>query len=125
MFKIEFPIVTPTLSVELRNPVFGDILNIENGAIIRTTRSNELKHFKDPTWPNIEINNYPFNLITSSKIGEVRDFLIATAGLLVAINTDHLGQIWHGVILNPVIDFITVRDVCSYDFALVFQGTKQ
>lgn len=125
MFRLEHPIVSPTLILDLRDPVFGDILRVTHNAIIRDTRSGELKNFNDLTWPIIDTNVYQFTTITEIKAGEVKDFLSITAGLEVAINTDHLGQTWHGVLINPAADFVTQRDDCSVDFDLVFQGIKQ
>ena len=98
MFTLKFPIITPTLTLDLRDPVFGDILRVEHNAVIRGTRSDELKNFNDPTWPIIDTNVYQFTTLTKIKADEVRDFLSTTAGLGVAIDTDHLGQVWHGVI---------------------------
>ena len=81
MFTLKFPVVTPTLTLELRDPVFGDILRVTHNAIIRDTRSGELKNFNDPTWPIINDNVYQFTTITEIKAAEVKDFLSITAGL--------------------------------------------
>lgn len=125
MFTLTYPIASPTLTLILKDPDFGDVLRVEHGAIVRATRSDELKSFRDATWQNIETTAYQFVTLTEAKVDELKTFLKTSAGLEVAIATDHLGNTWHGIIISIVTDIVRRLDTCAYDVTLEFRGTKQ
>jgi hypothetical protein len=124
-FTLEYPVGAPTLSVVLRNPEFGNLERVDMSQTQNVTRAGERHCVRDSIWPTVETFVYQFATLTRSKVTEVRDFFVQTAGLEIQINTDHLGQLIHGIIISPVNDIVTQRDDCSYDVGFEVVGTIQ
>ena len=126
-FTFQQPKTSPTTTVVVRNPNFGDIRRIDNNVVHHESRSGELLSVKDDDWPDEEFNVYQFSLLQEDEtiINNLKNFFANFSAQEIGI-IDHLGDTWHGYIISPVIDYITEKDNClSVNFTVEFMGVKQ
>jgi len=124
-FQLQYPKTTPSTTVVLPNPKFGDVLRLNTHTLIRTTRGGELKAFRDSDWFENVTTVYSFVDVTTSIRDSFETFLIDYAAKEIAIN-DQLSRTWYGYIITDVFEIITTRDDgCSYDLSFEFLGVLQ
>jgi len=125
---MDYPTTSPTSTVTLRNPEFGNVIRHNTNAENRNTLGGEFKSVKNADWPNQTIQVYTFkelrDIDSSSTLYLFKAFLQTTAGLEMKV-TDHNGDVWHGYIITPVTEIITEHDNCSYTISFEFLGIKQ
>lgn len=113
---------TPTHTVTLRNPSFGETIRITEPAIIRRTRGGTLRAAPITDWLRKQDQTWQFEMVRNIHsdyvIAELKALLVVSAGKKVAI-TDHLGNSYTAVITNASdISIVTNRDYCAYSFEL-------
>lgn len=117
----QYPHDTPTLTLTLRNPSFGDVRTVDDNYIIRRTRGGTLRTVKVTDWPRIQTLRYTFECIkntgTDDFVDDLKTFLAASAAKKVKITT-HTSDVIVGFIQSSDVDIITNRDICSYSFDL-------
>ena len=119
--------ITGSSTVELRNPVFGDMFRFDTNAEIRRTRVGELKYCRPGslwTW-NTETLSLTIVRITQTKMLEFRALMIADAAKeFVLTRLEWPTTIWSyaGYITTPLLDIIRVRPPCSYDISFDFRA---
>jgi len=120
---VTFSCPDPLLSIDLRNPEFGDTKVYTYTRINRQTLNGQTELYGDPIWPKDVSFNLAFNFLSAEKAGELQDFLDQTAGLLLTF-TDFLSLVWTGIILNPGAD-IAATGRYNFGTTLNFKGTLQ
>jgi len=108
-FTITYPYTSPTETVVICNPDIGNIKEVDHNGIVRRTLGANLKTYKDDLWFTTTTFKYVFSSLTRGMVDELKAFLETSAGGHVAIN-DHASDDYDGVILNPVFDFVTLKD---------------
>lgn len=120
---LQYPIVTPTSTITLRKPLLGNKDELQLTRIQRETRGGDLKTFIDASWPQIRVQRFKFELVTDDIRDNYFNFLMLSLGLKVKL-TDHEGRVWHGYILTPDGESITINDDgCSETLEFDFVGT--
>lgn len=120
-FVLNHPVASPTLTVTIpRGPEIGDIQRETTNRVLNRNRHGDLRGVKDTAWPFITIFQYTFRTITETIRDEIRQFLKQTTALEINI-VDHNSISRDGVIISDSIEFVVVRDVCSYDFSFQFR----
>jgi len=120
-----FPYTTPTRTLALRNPKFGDILTIETEGLVRRNRTLQVQTYKDYYWPTFESVKITIEKLSQANITSFITFIAASAGLPVGM-LDHKGRHWQGFIVTEDIDIIqTGQGTCNYEITLVFLGAPQ
>ncbi len=122
MITLEYPVTTPTLTVTLRNPEFGNIDRIDTNMIERESRHGSSITYKDADWPVIRTKVYNFTTITKTVIDGLKTFLTTSAGLKIKL-TDHNGDSFTGIIATAENEIVTTKDTCSYDVGFEFMVT--
>lgn len=89
-----------SLSVQLRNPDFGNGDSLEIRRISRKTRGGDLRVFRDPSWPKNRNFKVTFSFLKQDDLTRLLDFVQRTVGQIVTY-TDHEGREWEGIILTP------------------------
>lgn len=120
---LEYPSTSPTLTLTLRAPAFGDRDGQRVTRIVRETRGGTLKVFRDPIWPRQERVQATFVALKETKGQEVLAFYEASLGKEIKL-TDHLSRTWLGIILqndDPIVR--NRRDGVDVSFA--FEGELQ
>lgn len=118
---LTYPYVNAEYTVELRNPQFDDIRQIENRRINRKTRGGKLIVFRDPIWPQSERLIYSFDNLFNSKKRELLTFLEVSIGKEIGL-LDFRSQQWRGVIITPTTQ-IGREDRPGNSITFEFEGT--
>jgi len=100
---LTYPFDSPTHTITLRNPDFGNLDRLEFTRINRESRGGTLIVFRDEDWPIAERQSYQFSSLSRSHIIHLHDFLSASLGQEIGL-LDHENRQWKGVILNPEAD---------------------
>ncbi len=97
---LTYPYVTPTLTLELRNPDFDTIEQFEYRRIHRRSRGATLQVFRDPIWPEAERTIISFSALKQEEITNLFVFLQASLGQEIGY-LDFESRQWRGIILTP------------------------
>lgn len=119
---LTYPYVSPTNTLELRNPEFQnpDTMDIQN--VLTRSRGGDLILIRDPLWPVVETKSYKIVTITAVKKELFKTFLQESRGKEIGL-LDYENRQWHGIILNPNARIVTIKDTCSYDITFDFEGS--
>lgn len=117
------PVVSPTLTVQIRAPEFGDRDRLQHDKINRDTRGGSIKIFADETWPKLQILEMQFISLKETEAQAVLDFFEDTLGLEVGF-TDWENRTWHGVIVSPDRELVRSKRN-SVDISFEFEGELQ
>lgn len=118
-----YPPVSPTLTVQIRAPEFGDRDRLLHDKINRDTRGGSLKIFADTTWPKLQILEMQFISLKETEAQAVLNFFEQTLGLEVGF-TDWESRTWHGVIVSPDRELVRSKRN-SVDLSFEFEGELQ
>lgn len=89
-----------SLSIQLRNPEFGNSDSVDVRRINRKTRGGDLMVYRDPIWPKTRIFKVNFIFLKQDDLSRLLDFIHRTVGQIVTY-TDYEGQVWSGIIITP------------------------
>ena len=103
-----FPYDTPTTTLYFDRPEWGNIHEIFQRRLDRTSRGGKRIIYRDPTWREHDIIKITFTTCTESEIINLITFLTNSAGDRVKY-TDYESREWEVIILNP--DEQIVRDI--------------
>jgi hypothetical protein len=121
---LSYPTVSPTTSVSIRAPEFGDQRRLSFDRVNRESRGGSLQIFSDPAWPKQEILEVQFTALKESEAQAVLDFFAATLGQEVKL-VDWYGRIWHGFVVSPEASQLTRSRRNIVDLAFEFEGEQQ
>lgn len=120
--RLTWPYSGPTLTVDMRNPLFNNVEQLEFRRINRRVRGGTLQIYRDDIWPEAERLIYKFNYLTEAKIDEYMHFLDQSLGQEVGL-LDFEGRQWRGIILTPA---ALTKDEngrgCKYSTSFEFEG---
>lgn len=121
VFTLTYPRVSPTTTLTLKNPTFGNTDALRFVKIDRVTRGGDRKIFADLDWSSTQTLELTIENIceTQATIDELLTFLNASLGKLIGL-LDWEGRQWEGVILAPETDVIPT--VNGYRIRIVFEG---
>lgn len=130
---LTYPYISPTLTIRLRTPSFGDTNVVTVESVRNVTVSNVPRFYRDPTWPVAEILTYNIEAtydvrtvdLTSYPLASlvefqtfIRDSIGSEIGLLDFNNVQ-----WHGFILNPDAPFLR-NQLNNSAINLIFRGIR-
>jgi hypothetical protein len=130
---LTYPFGSPTHTVTLRPPDFGNIERLGFTRILRKTRGGAIKSFYDEDWPKEDILTFNITGISQDEKDDLVLFLAASLGKEIGL-VDHEGFTWLGIILNPNAPITCLRKVCfqddgsheeEYGWGFEFQGELQ
>lgn len=114
---------TPTVTITLPAPLFGDREELLITRIQRQTRGGLLKTFSSDVWPKVRTFRYKFEHLPTDKIEEMFTFLGQTLGLKMRL-TDHEGRLWDGYIVNPQGEAGQFMRICGNTTEFDFDGVE-
>ncbi|MHA2218508.1 MAG: hypothetical protein ACXACY_21490 [Candidatus Hodarchaeales archaeon] len=120
---LSYPTTSPTTTVTIRAPEYGERHRLSFDRINRESRGGELQIFSDPDWPKLEILVASFTGLTEAEAQSVLDFFQTTLGLEVKL-VDWYGKTWHGVVVTPEAQLIRARRGIV-DLSFEFEGEVQ
>jgi hypothetical protein len=111
---------TPTDTLKLRAPEFGNKDRLKYNRICRETRGGTLVIFADPVWPKLQIEVLTFSALTPKQAQDLLKFMVNHIGLEIGM-WDWEGRYWVGVITNPN-EAIIQDSKYSFTASLEFEG---
>ena len=118
---LTYPFVSPTLSVTLKSPEFGDADNLAFQRIDVQSRGGDRLTFSDPDWPKTEILEFTIAALSEVAIDELIAFVNASMGQEIGL-LDWYGQQWRGIIIAP--DTTVSETAAGFSITLRFQGVQ-
>ncbi len=115
-----YPYVTPTTTVVLRNPEFGNRERLGFNRINRETRGGSLIVFADPQWPKIKTVQVTLNSLSADQAADLKAFLRESLGKEIGL-LDYENRQWRGIITNPDTE-VANPGRCDYTAILEFEG---
>lgn len=97
---LQYPYDSPTLTLELKNPIPGDHDLSEWSRIQRHTRGLGLKLYRDDDWPKSRTFNISFQALTQTDRDNILSFIRQTAGHELKY-TDYLSEVHKVIMLQP------------------------
>ena len=118
---IDYPSTgTVTSSVTLPNANFGNIDRTETNSLYRESRHGD--PLVADNWPHFLVKSYTVSTMDENTAETFKTFLQLVAGLKVLL-TDHNGSSSIGVIATASVEFVTLKDGCSYDATFEYMVT--
>lgn len=109
-----------TLSLQLRNPDFGDRESIEVRRINRKTRGGDLVMYRDPAWPKYATYTYSFSYLSQDDLYKLIEFMKSTLGQEITI-TDYEGRVLSNCIITTPTEELTQDGVEDFRASFSFQ----
>lgn len=106
-------------SIEIRDPKLGNTETIQSNAVIRENRNGDVLGVDD--WPKNTTLKFDIETMKQLEKYNFEEFLKLSAGQEIIIIFQGT---WIGCIITPIVDIITMKDLCSYDASFEFQGRK-
>jgi hypothetical protein len=120
---LAYPYASPTTTLSLRAPRFGNRDRLTMQRINRLTRGGDLRVFADPQWPNNHTLVMEFAALSESEVQDLLTFMRASLGKEILL-TDHEGQDWRGIFVEPDEPIVRNGRGCQNSASLVFEGEK-
>ena len=115
------PATSPTLTLTLDNPGFGDENLLSFTRIDRTTRGNVRHIYSDPKWASWERLTFTVDGICQETRDTIIAFLNASLGEKIGL-ADWEGRTWEGFIVAPDTDI--EEDTQGFKLDLTFEGIQ-
>jgi hypothetical protein len=119
--RFVYPVVSPTVSVLVRSPEFGNKDRLQFNRVSRETRGGTLVVFADPMWPKVETLVLTFSGLSQTQAAALLDFMAAYLGLEVGF-VDWEERYWKGIIVNPTDPVVQDGRGAMYTASLEFEG---
>jgi hypothetical protein len=97
---LTYPYVSPTNTLVLRNPSFGNRDRLAFNRINRETRGGTLVVFADPIWPKSQTLQLTVDVLSDAQVENLLTFLAQSLGKEIGL-LDHEGRQWRGIITTP------------------------
>lgn len=119
VFTLTYPRVTPTSTLVLKSPVFGNTDTLRFTKLDRRTRGGDRKIFSDLDWGQTQSFELVVENICSPVIDDILDFLNASVGKEIGLQ-DWENRDWAGVIFAP--DTEVIPQIGGWSVRIVFEG---
>lgn len=119
--RLTWPYVSPSLTLELRNPEFGDTEDVSTQAQMLRSRSGQLNPVRGANWPTIRVLSFRFVALSEQQKDDFVAFVEASAADDIGL-LDHYGRQWKGLLLFDAAEFVQVGRGCQYEAAFKFRG---
>jgi hypothetical protein len=117
---LTFPYISPTTTLELRNPEFGNNRTLNFTRIFGETRGGSLIVFSDPIWPKTKSLSVQINGLSESQTEALLDFLGDSLGMEIGL-LDWENQQWRGIITTPDAE-VSDNGRCNKTVSFQFEG---
>lgn len=118
--RLTYPYVSPSLTLDLRNPDFGNQDRLSFDRINRETRGGTLIMFVDPDWPKQTTLNVTINALRKTQVDSLLSLLHQSVGKEVGYR-DHENRQWRGIIITPEA-VVTQEGKDQYRVTFEFEG---
>lgn len=119
---LNHPVVSPTTTVTLPNPLLGNQHELQPTRVKRKSRTGRIILFSDPAWPSKETLRWKFELVDEAKREEFFSFLQVSLGQEIKVTT-HEAIDYVGVVINPDGESADFYRECGHTLELNLQVT--
>lgn len=117
---LTWPYTSPTTTLVLRNPEWGNDDKLTYNRLNQTTRGGTLTVFADPQWPKFKTRSFEVIGLSDSTRDAVLQFLEDSLGQEIGL-LDWEGRQWRGIITNPD-TAVTQAGACDHQVSIDFEG---
>ena len=117
------PFVTPTTTLVLTNPNFGNTESLHFSRINRESRGGTLLIFRDPTWPERQALNITVDFLKEAQKASLLQFFQDSLGTEIGL-LDNENRQWKGIVVNPDAE-VTQVGKDNYSVTFEFEGEIQ
>jgi hypothetical protein len=117
---LTYPFVSPTTTLVLRNPDFGNQESLSFDRIVRTTRGGDLEVFADPDWAKTQTLKLTVTDLTAQQAEDFLTLLGDSLGLEIGL-LDWENRQWKGIITTPDAE-VTNKGRCKREITFEFEG---
>ena len=103
-------------SVTIPRVQWSDTLTLDYGLVTKMSRGGTQHQFKRNNYPQLETRYYAFSAVRLATIDQLRTLLANHLGEIATITAGV--STFQSVIYSDVVEIITVKDNCAYDFDL-------
>lgn len=118
MVTFEYPIITPTTTVTMRNPELGDGDQVNTKTNYGISKGGLLWSYINTPVGHLLLRN--FQAIPQTTIDSFEAFLDLASGSQLDY-TDHDGTVYRGRFVSNPLQFATVQDDCNITFSMQFE----
>lgn len=108
-----------SLSVQLRNPDFGDKESVEVRRVSRKTRGGDIILYRDPAWPKYVTYEWKWSFLFERDLQNLLHFMRQSLGQVISV-TDYEGRVMSAIITTPAGE-VSQEGVEDYRASLSFQ----
>lgn len=116
---LTYPRITPTTTLVMKNPAFGNSDTITFTKIDRTLRGGERIFFSDSKWGETQVFELLLERVCDPAFDQLLNFLNESIGKEIGL-LDWENRQWKGIILGPNTSITEIRS--GYRVSLLFQG---
>ena len=98
--RLTYPFASPSLSLTLTNPAFGDKDRLNFNRINRETRGGTLIVYADPKWPKTQTLAIQVDNMSPNQAEDMINFLRTTLGQEIGL-LDWENRQWRGIVTTP------------------------
>ncbi len=117
---LSYPVTSPTTTLTLHDPQFGNETVLNFTRIDRDTRGGDRKLFSDAKWARWERLSFEVRDLCETTADDIIDFLNTSLGGYIKL-IDWEGRGWEGVIVSPETEVTQTAN--GWGFAIVFEGS--
>ena len=117
------PFVTPTTTLVLTNPNFGNTEGFQFSRINRESRGGSLLIFRDPTWPERIVLSITVDFLKEAQKASLLQFFEDSLGTEIGL-LDNENRQWKGIVINPDAE-VTQVGKDNYSVTFEFEGEIQ
>ena len=114
---LQHPTDTPTLTLTLPSPEFGDVERIPYSNLFGENRTNEILNVDDAGHPTPKSYDWTIQGFNKDTRDSLLEFLETVLGDKIKV-TDYNSETFNAVIMTTDIDVATIRDECSYSLVI-------
>ena len=118
---LAFPFASPTTTLHLRNPRFGNSITVNARKVVRRSLGGQLLAGRIATWPTIRNLKFSFEGLSSEKRVAFLDFIEESSGYEIGL-TDHENRSWRGLIVSSEVPTTQTGRYCTYSAEFDFRG---
>lgn len=118
---LSYPFMSPTATVTLRAPQFGNRESVSNNRIHRESRGGTLIIYSDTQWPKIKRLRMEFTVLTEAQAQDYLSFRATSLGQIIRL-VDHESRTWQGVLIETDTPIVRNLRACGVSASLTFEG---
>lgn len=123
---IEYPTTSPTITLTLPAPKFGNTDSVKVKRAFNRARGLEIKSTKNAIWPRNDVFTFSFDSLTEDEKYGFLTLINTSLGKEVRL-TDHENRVWIGFILeyNTQDNDDANSSRCDHALSFTFEGESE